>query len=79
MDYLINKHKGNADLKDAKCECCGTIYKTNINRSRCSKKCSKIMKFRRLKVNAITKVKRQKETMSHINKDCFGFISSALY
>jgi len=37
------------------------------------------MKFRRLKVNAITKVKRQKETMNHIKKDCFGFISSAVY
>jgi len=79
MDYLINKHKSNIYLKNSKCECCGTIYKTNINRSRCSKKCSKIMKFRRLKVNAITKVKRQKENMNHIKKDCFGFISSAVY
>ena len=55
MDYLINKHKGNIDLKDAKCECCTTIYKTNINRTRCSLKCSKIMKFRRAKDNAVFK------------------------
>ena len=79
MDYLINKHKGNVDLKDAKCECCSATYKTNINRTRCSKKCSKIMKFRRAKVNAITNVKIRKETMNHINKDVFGFISSAVY
>lgn len=79
MDYLINKYKGDADLKVAKCECCSNTYKTNINRTRCSKKCAKIMKFRRAKVNAITNVKKQKETLNHINKDVFGFISSAVY
>ena len=79
MNYLINKHKSEVNLKTAKCECCSTTYKTNINRTRCSKKCAKIMSFRRAKVNAITNVKKQKETMNHINKDAFGFISSAVY
>ncbi len=55
MDYLINKHKSDIDLKEMECECCGAIYITNINRTRCSKKCSKIMKFRRAKENAVYK------------------------
>jgi hypothetical protein len=53
MQYLIDKHKSMDLLKNVKCECCSGFFKTNINRKRCSLKCSKIMKFRRAKENKL--------------------------
>jgi hypothetical protein len=79
MDYLINKYKGNIDLKKATCECCGKEYETNINRLRCSKSCSNIMKHRRNKNNAVFRVKYDKETMVRTTIDIFGFVKRAVY
>lgn len=79
MDYLINKYKNDVFLKTKECECCGKTYETNINRTRCSRKCANKMKNERKKVNRLTKVKYKKETMNHIKKDVFGFVSSSVY
>lgn len=79
MDYLINKYKGNVDLKKSTCECCGKEYETNINRTRCSKKCAYIMKKRRYKSNALFRVKYDKETMVRTTVDIFGFVKRAVY
>ena len=76
--YLINNYKGNIDLKKSHCECCGFEYVTNINRTRCSKSCSNIMKHRRNKVNAVLRVKYEKETMDMTVVDIFGFVKSAV-
>jgi len=48
--YLVNLYKKGKN-KTITCQCCGKDYETNINRLRCSEKCSKIMKFRRQKEN----------------------------
>ena len=77
--YLINKYKGNTDLKKSKCECCGTEYETNINRTRCSKKCAVKMKKTRHKANAPFRIKYGKETMVRTTFDCFGFVNRAIY
>lgn len=79
MDYLINKYKGNIDLKKSICECCGNEYETNINRTRCSMKCAKIMKHRRHKSNSLFHVKHKKETMVRTTVDIFGFVKRAVY
>lgn len=53
--YLLSKYVSNKmELKT--CECCGITYSTNIKRIRCSKKCSKIMKYRRAKENKKSKL-----------------------
>ena len=79
MDYLINKYKGNIDLKKATCKCCGVDYETNINRTRCSKKCADTMKKRRYKDNSLFRVKYEKETMIRTTVDIFGFVKRAVY
>lgn len=48
--YLLSRYS--TDVKELRrCECCDKPYYTNINRTRCSKKCSKIMNYRRAKEN----------------------------
>jgi len=79
MSYLINEYKGNIDLKKLNCECCGKEYETNINRTRCSKKCADTMKKRRYKSNALFRVKYDKETMVRTTVDIFGFVRRAIY
>jgi hypothetical protein len=79
MNYIINKYKGNIDLKKSKCECCGIEYETNINRTRCSKKCADTMKKRRYKSNSLSRVKYNKETMVRTIVDVFGFAKRAVY
>jgi hypothetical protein len=79
MNYLINKYKGNIDLKKSKCECCGKEYETNINRLRCSKSCSNIMKHRRNKDNRVFCVNYDKEKMVRTSCDIFGFVKRAVY
>ena len=79
MDYLINKYKGNIDIKKSTCECCGNEYETNINRTRCSKKCANTMKNRRYKSNALFSVKYDKETMVRTTVDIFGYVRRAVY
>ncbi len=79
MNYLINKYRNDVFLKTKKCECCGKSYETNINRSRCSKKCANKMKNERRKVNKLINVKHKKETMNRIHTDIFGFVSSSVY
>ena len=78
-NYLINSYKGNIDLKKSNCECCGIEYETNINRTRCSKKCSSIMKNRRYKSNSIFRVKYDKEIMVRTNVNIFGFVSRSVF
>jgi len=73
MDYLINKNRSITDIKDNYCECCNKVYQTNINRTRCSIKCSKIMKHRRRKTNNSIS-KRTKEKKTYINTNVFGFV-----
>jgi len=79
MKYLINKYKGNIDFKKSKCECCGVEYETNINRTRCSKKCAKTMKIKRYKDNILFRVKYDKEMMVRTSVDIFGFVKRAVY
>jgi len=79
MDYLLNQYKGNIDLKMSICECCGKEYETNINRTRCSKKCAVTMKNRRYKSNAMFRVKYDKETMVRTSVDIFGYVRRAVY
>jgi len=79
MDYLINEYKGNLGLIKSNCECCGVEYTTNINRSRCSEKCAKIMKHKRNKSNKLFRAKYQKETKVRTLIDIFGFISKSVY
>ena len=77
--YLINNFKGDIDLKKSHCECCGFEYETNINRTRCSKSCSNIMKHSRNKANAVIRVKYEKETMAMTVVDIFGFAKRAIF
>jgi hypothetical protein len=79
MSYLINEYKGNSDLKKSDCDCCGTEYTTNINRKRCSEKCSKIMKHKRHKVNRLFKVKHDKEVVVRTFTNIFGFVRRSTY
>ena len=79
MDYLINEYKGNADLKKSNCECCDKQYETNINRTRCSKKCANTMKKRRYKSNTPYRVKYKKETMVRTTVGIFGYIKRTIY
>lgn len=79
MNYLLSKYRPTNDLKKSVCECCGKVYKTNINRTRCSMKCAKAMKNLRYKSNALFRVKYDKEMLVKTTVDVFGFVRRTFY